>query len=381
MLKQRAKLRWMKHGDQNSKVFFRKINSARAKQRVFQITKATGEVLTGTQDVTQEFISYFQSLLGGTSLHRAVDLDFLRSDLKHTLTVDEANLLDAPVTQSDIKDAFFAIDEDSAPGPDGYTSAFFKSAWPVIGHDISEAVGGFFRTDLPSIQVLRDTLTEFAALSGLNVNPVKSQIILSRAVQQERRQIVEYLGFQEGSLPVRYLGVPLTSSRLTIADCRPLINRIDTRLAGWNQHNLSYAGRVQLIKCEKFLWQGASGRGNAKVAWDQICKPKEEGGLGIRSMLAMNQALMLKHLWRILQNDGTSIWVDWIQHYRLRNSTIWTFNGATGSWSWKKLIKLRPLLQSGVCYKRTSVNGLTNKFTSLQRITARSVALAGLDGG
>ncbi|KAL0313725.1 UNVERIFIED_CONTAM: hypothetical protein Scaly_2906700 [Sesamum calycinum] len=68
-------------------------------------------------------------------------------------------------------------------------------------------------------------------------------------------------------------------------------------------------------------------------------------------MLAMNQALMLKHLWRILQNDGTSIWVDWIQHYRLRNSTIWTFNGATGSWSWKKLIKLRPLLQNGVCYK------------------------------
>ncbi|KAK4384364.1 hypothetical protein Sango_3068500 [Sesamum angolense] len=102
----------------------------------------------------------------------------------------------------------------------------------------------------------------------------------------------------------------------------------------------------------KFLWQGASGRGNAKVAWDQICKPKEEGGLGIRSMLAMNQALMLKHLWRILQNDGTSIWVDWIQHYRLRNSTIWTFNGATGSWSWKKLIKLR------LCCKTVSVTSV-----------------------
>ncbi|KAL0313717.1 UNVERIFIED_CONTAM: hypothetical protein Scaly_2907600 [Sesamum calycinum] len=146
MLQQRAKLRWMKHGDQNSKVFFRKINSGRAKQRVFQITKATGEVLTKTQGVTQEFISYFQSLLGGTRPHRAVDLDFLRSDLKHTLIVDEANLLDAPVTQSEIKDAFFDIDEDSAPGSDGYTSAFFKSAWPVIGHAVSDADGEFFRT-------------------------------------------------------------------------------------------------------------------------------------------------------------------------------------------------------------------------------------------
>ncbi|KAL0313710.1 UNVERIFIED_CONTAM: putative mitochondrial protein, partial [Sesamum calycinum] len=206
----------------------------------------------------------------------------------------------------------------------------------------------------------------------------KSQIILSRAVQQDRQQIVECLGFQEGFLPVRYLGVPLTSSRLTIADCRPLITKIDARLAGWNQHNLSYAGRVQLIrsvlntlhtywasvfilpkgiisilegKMRKFLWQGPNRRGNAKVAWDQICKPKEEGGLGIRSMTVSNKALMLKQLWRILHNDGTSIWVEWIQLGRLHNNTLWTFNGATGTWGWKKMLKLRPILQQGVLYK------------------------------
>ncbi|KAK4384375.1 hypothetical protein Sango_3067200 [Sesamum angolense] len=95
------------------------------------------------------------------------------------------------------------------------------------------------------------------SLNGLKVNPSKSQIILSRAVQQERQQILEYVGFQEGSLPVKYLG-----------------------------------------------------SGNAKVAWDQLCKPKAEGGLGIRSLITTNQALILKQLWRILQNDGTLIW--WI---------------------------------------------------------------------
>ncbi|KAL0293944.1 UNVERIFIED_CONTAM: hypothetical protein Sradi_6912000 [Sesamum radiatum] len=100
-----------------------------------------------------------------------------------------------------------------------------------------------------------------------------------------------------------------------------------------------------------FLWQGQSGRENAKVAWAQICKPKAEGGLGISSLITTNQALILKQLWRILQNDGTSIWVDWIQQYRLRHSTFWTFNRTTGSWSWKKMLKLRPLLQRGVIYK------------------------------
>ncbi|KAL0293941.1 UNVERIFIED_CONTAM: hypothetical protein Sradi_6911700 [Sesamum radiatum] len=101
----------------------------------------------------------------------------------------------------------------------------------------------------------------------------------------------------------------------------------------------------------QFLWQGSAGRGNAKVAWAVISKPKEEGGLGIRRLTTTNQALMLKQLWRILQNDGTSIWVDWIQRYRLRHSTIWTFNGALGSWGWKKMLKLRPLFQRGVIYQ------------------------------
>ncbi|KAK4384561.1 hypothetical protein Sango_3048800 [Sesamum angolense] len=430
MLQQRAKLRWLKHGDQNSKVFFRKINSTRVKQRVFQITMASGDILTAQHDVTQEFIMYFQNLLGGSSTHRVLDLGFLRHDLKHSITTAEANLLVAPVTHLEVKEAFFDIEVESAPGLDGYTSAFYRAAWPVVGQIMFEAVGEFFRmgkilkqinttllalipkvnmptyvsdyrpisccnllykaitkilvkrlqrvlpllidysqnafvpgrsisdiillaqellasynqtrlparcmlkvdiqkaydsvewdflleAHIPSIKVLTDTLSEFATLSGLKVNPAKSQTILSRAVQQERQQILESVGFQEGSLPVKYLGV------------------------------------LKLLekKMRAFLWQGSSGSRNAKVAWDQLCKPKAEGGLGIRSLIITNQALILKQLWRILQNDGTSIWVDWIQQYRLRHTTLWTFNRVAGSWGWKKMLKLRPILQRGVIYK------------------------------
>ncbi|KAL0295433.1 UNVERIFIED_CONTAM: hypothetical protein Scaly_3104100 [Sesamum calycinum] len=117
----------------------------------------------------------------------------------------------------------------------------------------------------------------------------------------------------------------------------------DTGLSGVSRRHFAY--QIPREEDEK------NGSGNAKVAWEQICKPKQEGGLGIRSLMITNQALMLKQLWRLIQNDGTSIWVEWIQRHRLRQSTIWTFNGATGSWGWKKLLKLRPLLQRGVIYK------------------------------
>ncbi|KAL0292728.1 UNVERIFIED_CONTAM: hypothetical protein Scaly_3154200 [Sesamum calycinum] len=146
----------------------------------------------------------------------------------------------------------------------------------------------FCKAHPPSATVIKDTLCEFSVLSGLNVNPTKSQIILSRAAQQNKQQLLDLLGFQEGCLPVRYLGVQLTSSRLTVADCRPLLNTLESRLEGWNQLNLSFAGRAQIIKSvlctlhaywasvfilpkgiiktieariRKFLWQGPAGRG------------------------------------------------------------------------------------------------------------------------
>ncbi|KAL0282162.1 UNVERIFIED_CONTAM: hypothetical protein Sradi_7269400 [Sesamum radiatum] len=167
----------------------------------------------------------------------------------------------------------------------------------------------FCKGTVQSVRVFKDALAEFAVLSGLRVSPMKSQIILSRSCHGERQQILDVMGFQEGTLPIKYLGVPLVSSRLSVADCQPLIQKVDRRLAGWNQLSLSFAGRVQLIKSvlsslhtywasvfilpkavlkvieermRSFLWKGASGSGVAKVAWEQICRPKKEGGLGIK---------------------------------------------------------------------------------------------------
>ncbi|KAL0455481.1 UNVERIFIED_CONTAM: hypothetical protein Slati_0887300 [Sesamum latifolium] len=45
MLQQRAKLQWMKGGDQCSRVFFRKVTSRRVAKRIFQISDATGQTL------------------------------------------------------------------------------------------------------------------------------------------------------------------------------------------------------------------------------------------------------------------------------------------------------------------------------------------------
>ncbi|KAL0439654.1 UNVERIFIED_CONTAM: hypothetical protein Slati_2448400 [Sesamum latifolium] len=98
-------------------------------------------------------------------------------------------------------------------------------------------------------------------------------------------------------------------------------------------------------KIRSFLWKGSAGRGYAKVARDQVCRPQEQGGLGIRNITALNKALMSRHLWRLITKDYTSIWVKWLYTIRLRNHTIWTVKDNSGSWGWRKLLRIRSILQ------------------------------------
>ncbi|KAK4384226.1 putative ribonuclease H protein [Sesamum angolense] len=184
--------------------------------------------------------------------------------------------------------------------------------------------------------------------------------------------------FPGGSPSLRYLGLPLLASRLSISDCKPLLLKIDSRIKGWESIQLSFAGRLQLIKSvlmslnvywamafilpkgvirevEKkmrtFLWKGNSAVGYPKVAWSVVCKPIEEGGQGIRDILALNKALMSRHLWNVIQNNQSSIWVKWIAHTRLRHKSVWTVDVKGGSWGWRKILRLRSALLPYIEFK------------------------------
>lgn len=66
---------------------------------------------------------------------------------------------------------------------------------------------------------------------------------------------MEELGFIKGELPFRYLGVPLSSKRLSVTQCEPLIDKMLNRITSWTTRFSSYAGRTQLIKSVLFSIQ------------------------------------------------------------------------------------------------------------------------------
>ena len=108
----------------------------------------------------------------------------------------------------------------------------------------------FSKGDVHSIHMIKNVLIEFQDLSGLYPNPNKSDIFLSGMLGAEREQIISILGFREGELPMKYLGVPLISSRLKVVDCKGLVDRISAKVRHWTCRTLSFAGRVQLINSD-----------------------------------------------------------------------------------------------------------------------------------
>lgn len=216
---------------------------------------------------------------------------------------------------------------------------------------------------------------EFAKRSGLRISMEKSTIYLAGAPTTHQQSLITNYPFAIGTLPVRYLGLPLVTKRLTSSDYLPLIEQIRKRIGSWTARFLSFAGRLNLISsiiwsicnfwlaafrlprdcikeieklCSAFLWSGAAmNPRKAKVLWDDVCKPKQEGGLGLRSLKEANDVCCLKLVWKIASH-GKSFWVQWIETYLLKKKSFWSLKNTTtlGSWIWKKLLKYRELAKS-----------------------------------
>ncbi|KAK1429871.1 hypothetical protein QVD17_12158 [Tagetes erecta] len=230
----------------------------------------------------------------------------------------------------------------------------------------------FSRGCMSSVRVVMNSLNEFTRMSGLVPSIPKSTIYFCNVQEPVRMNILSIMPFVEGSLPVKYLGVPLISSRLLYKDCKILVEKLEGKILNWRNRMLSFAGRLQLIlsvlssmhiywasvfilparvileleaKMRGFLWSQGSSTSRAKVSWKSVCLPKSEGGLGIRRIGDMNKSLMASHVWSILMHRK-SLWVEWIHSHRLLNCNFWECTVPRNCcWSWRKILLLRPLLR------------------------------------
>ncbi|XP_019248682.1 PREDICTED: uncharacterized protein LOC109227948 [Nicotiana attenuata] len=224
----------------------------------------------------------------------------------------------------------------------------------------------FCRGDRMSVQLLYECFNSFSQASGLVANKNKSSIYFGGVPSAVQQEITQITGFNTSELPFRYLGVPLSTKRLSVSQCQPLLDKMLGRIKQWTVKFLIYAGRLQLIKsvlisiqsfwsqifplpkktiqhvegiCRKFLWTGdTSSSKKALVAWDKLCRPKTKGGLNVTDLNTWNRAALLKHLWN-LGKKKDKLWIKWVHAYYIKGREPWEVDAKQASWIVRKILQ------------------------------------------
>jgi len=90
------------------------------------------------------------------------------------------------------------------------------------------------------------------------------------------------------------------------------------------------------------LWGGSEAYKKVPyIAWDNICIPKRNGGLGVKNIGLWNMACIAKLVWDIANKKDT-LWVQWIHGRYIKARGWWEYSiRSDASWYWKKLLKVR----------------------------------------
>ncbi|GJW06446.1 reverse transcriptase domain, reverse transcriptase zinc-binding domain protein [Tanacetum coccineum] len=300
-LVQKAKVDWLRLGDVNSAYFHKVVKSQAARNRIDSVTTNTGVCVDGDQ-VPLAFIDHYTEFLG----QQGNTSNFNSSNLFcNRLTSDVANHIVRDVSDKEIHDAMFSMGNNKARGSprcafkvdiqkaydtvdwkfleDGkrglrqgdpmspylftlvmevltlmlhrkvrksecFTYHRYCSKLNIKNLCFADDLFLFAHGDMDSAWVIMDSMDEFKNASGLIYSLPKSTAYFCNLLNYVKIGILNVLPFEEGKLPIKYLGVPLVPSRLLYRDCAELMENVKRRISDWKNKSLSLAGRVQLIR-------------------------------------------------------------------------------------------------------------------------------------
>lgn len=239
----------------------------------------------------------------------------------------------------------------------------------------------FTKATTQTATAIWEVFNNMKRITGLELSCEKSNVFFGKGVEL-CNNISIILNVQQLELPVRYLGIPLSSTNLRDKDCVSLIEKIKLKVGGWENRMLSLSGRLELIKytiypiiqfwmqCFRlpvstvqkikhlilnFLWKSR----NSKIPWEILCREKEEGGMGLRNLEELNRALYVKLIWKIINEEG--IWAKYMKRKYIGNKSFWEISERLDdSGVWKFILKNRQEAR-----KCLSLNIIDGKTTSL----------------
>ncbi|GJX12486.1 RNA-directed DNA polymerase, eukaryota [Tanacetum coccineum] len=211
-----------------------------------------------------------------------------------------------------------------------------------------------------------NVLKWFFLASGLKINIHKSKLMGIGIPQDVVASTASSIGCATLTSPFNYLGVKVGGNMSRLVSWDEVTAKISSRLSKWKLKTLSVGGRYTLIKyvlsslplyyfsifkvpkgilnkMESFRRNFFNGvdiaeRKMSLIGWKKILASKQNGGLGISSLFALNRALLFKWIWRFITN-GSSLWSRVIKAIHGNKRAIDIIHNISRCSSWLDIIR------------------------------------------
>ncbi|XP_056688407.1 uncharacterized protein [Spinacia oleracea] len=231
-----------------------------------------------------------------------------------------------------------------------------------------------------SIKVNNSTTDIFTPSRGQLVNFHKSAIIFSKNINHPKRDaLASIFNMNKSGSLGRYLGAHFSNFTPTRSDYLRIMQKNERCINSWQANFLSKAGKTTLIQsnlealpsyiCSSFLlprktchqldnvhrqffWnQSKSGNALPLIAWNKVCQPKDQGGLGLRRTYPLNRAFIAKLGWKIL-TDENNLWAKIMRKKYLQNTNFFSAKRKIkDSPIWISILNQREILRKGIRWK------------------------------
>jgi hypothetical protein len=191
--------------------------------------------------------------------------------------------------------------------------------------------------DIPQLLHLKELLHTFGAATGLKVNYEKSNLIPINIPDDRVGAFTSALNCQLGNLSFISMGLPLSTTKPRKEYFMPLIMCIQRRLPSCAMY-LNYGSKLWLVnlvlsslpilcmstlkiyqwvldECDKYmrhcLWRNKDldSKTPPLASWDMVCRPKDQGGLGVLKLSVQNDFLLMKHIHKFYNHEN----IPWVK--------------------------------------------------------------------
>ncbi|XP_026441936.1 uncharacterized protein LOC113341166 [Papaver somniferum] len=136
-LRNKARMNWIKDGDANSNFFHTSIKMRQSQNSISELENDSGDIITTQQGISDVLIDYFKKKFE----HQLVQInDSIFDVVSNIISEDDNAFLEDCPNEEEIKRVVFNLNVDSAPGPDGFTGAFYRATWEINKDNLVDAI-------------------------------------------------------------------------------------------------------------------------------------------------------------------------------------------------------------------------------------------------